>query len=432
MSEISIIILAAGFGTRMKSKKAKVLFELSGEAMINIIIKKAYEISSDITVVLSHQIDDIKEVIFSKFPDVKIAKQDVENFPGTAGALRNLEFSSEKTLVICGDMPLIEVDELRALTQRDCDIALSVFKTIDPNGYGRVVAVNSKIEKIVEQKDANTQELTINLVNAGCYCFKTQILSQIIPKISNLNAQKEFYLTDSIAIANEQNLVCEAINVSEINFMGINDKFALNIAEEVLQNRIKKNLMLNGVRFKLASSTYIDINATFEGECEIEENVSVIGACSIKQSVIKSSSVIESSIIINSDIGPLAHIRPNCEIVDSHIGNFVELKKAQVKGIKAGHLSYLGDCVIEEGTNIGCGTITCNYDGKNKHKTIIGKNVFIGSDTQLVAPVIIEDNTMIAAGSTVTKDIKSGELAISRVKQTNIKDFFYKFFGDKR
>lgn len=432
MKELSIIILAAGFGTRMKAKKAKVLFELSGEAMINIIIKKAYELSDDVSVVLSHQLDEVQEVIFSKFPKVKIIEQDMENFPGTAGALKNLEFTSEKTLVICGDMPLVEVEELRALTEKDCDLALSVFMAENPNGYGRVVALNGKIEKIVEQKDANSQELTIKLVNAGAYCFKSEVLAQILPKIGNENAQKEYYLTDSIALANAANLHCEAITVDEKNFMGINDKFALNQAEEILQNRIKKNLMLKGIRFRLASSTYIDINATFEGESEIQENVSIIGACQIKESIIKSSSIIESSLIENSDIGPMAHIRPKCEIKNSHIGNFVELKNAQVNGIKAGHLSYLGDCIIDEGSNIGCGTITCNYDGKAKHKTVIGKNVFIGSDSQLVAPVILEDNTIIAAGSTITEDVKSGDLGISRVKQNNVKGFFYKFFGAKK
>ena len=246
--------------------------------------------------------------------------------------------------------------------------------------------------------------------------------------IKNENSQKEYYLTDSIEIAKNMGLKCNAVMVDEQNFMGINDKFALSIAEEIMQNEIKENLMKQGVLMRLPHTIYIDCNAKFIGECELQENVSIIGNCVIENSIIKSSSVIENSVIKNSDIGPMAHIRPDCEILGTHIGNFVELKKAKVNDIKAGHLSYLGDCEIGSGTNVGCGTITCNYDGKKKYKTIIGKNVFIGSDTQLVAPVKIEDDVLIAAGTTVTSDVPSGSLAISRTKQENKKEFFYKFF----
>ena len=219
--------------------------------------------------------------------------------------------------------------------------------------------------------------------------------------------------------------------VDEQNFMGINDKFALSVAENLMQDEIKQNLMKQGVIMRLPQTIYIDYRAKFEGECELENGVSIIGDCTIKNSIIKANSVIEDSLIENSDLGPCAHVRPGCEILNTHIGNFVELKKAKVNGIKAGHLSYLGDCEIDEGTNVGCGTITCNYDGKNKYKTLIGKNVFIGSDTQLIAPVKIEDNVLIAAGSTITSDVQSGALAISRTKQVNKDGFFDKFFKDK-
>ncbi|MSN97061.1 bifunctional UDP-N-acetylglucosamine diphosphorylase/glucosamine-1-phosphate N-acetyltransferase GlmU [Campylobacter sp. FMV-PI01] len=431
MSDISIIILAAGFGTRMKSNKAKVLFEISGKEMIFHILEKAYELSSDVSVILNYDFDTIKQKILSNFPNTKIYKQDIENFPGTAGALKNVELNSKKTLILCGDMPLITINELKNLINSKHEVALSVFETKNPFGYGRVVIKDGEILKIVEEKDALDEEKNIKIVNAGCYAFKSEVLKEILPKISNNNNQKEYYLTDSIEIAINLGFKCEAVLVDERNFMGINDKFALSIAENLMQDLIKENLMKNGVRMRLPNTIYIDSKAKFEGDCEIEENVSIIGSCVIKNSIIKSSSVIEDSLIQDSDIGPLAHIRPGCDIKNTHIGNFVELKKAKVDGIKAGHLSYLGDCEIESGTNIGCGTITCNYDGKKKHKTIIGKNVFIGSDTQLIAPIKIEDDVMIAAGTTVTKDAKKGELIISRKKQSNIDKFYYKFFGEK-
>ena len=432
MSDIGVVVLAAGLGTRMKSTKPKVLFELCGEPMIIHILRKAYEISSDVSVVLSYQKELVEAKIKEIFPQTKIYEQNLKDFPGTAGALKNIPLNSEKTLILCGDMPLIKTNDLIRLSAGNADIALSVFEAADPYGYGRVIINNGKVEAIVEQKDATETQKMIKNANAGCYCFKSEVLREILPLIGNENSQKEFYLTDAIKIANERGLKCWAISVEEQNFMGINDKFQLSIAQNLMQDEIKKNLMKSGVLMRLPNSVYIDSRAKFEGECVIEENVSVIGECVIKNSVIKSGSVVENSVIEDSGVGPLAHIRPKCEIKNTHIGNFVELKAAKLNGVKAGHLSYLGDCEIGSGTNVGCGTITCNYDGKAKHKTIIGKNVFIGSDTQLVAPVKVGDDVLIAAGSTVTSDVPSGALAISRTKQVNKEGFFYKFFNDAK
>jgi len=432
MNDTSVIILAAGLGTRMKSARPKVLFELCGEPMIIHVLKQAYSVSNDVSVVLYYEKEKIESVIKNIFPQTKIYAQDLANFPGTAGALKNVELSGKKIIVTCGDMPLVKATDLMRLAANDADIALSVFEAADPYGYGRVIINNGKVEAIVEQKDATETQKMIKSANAGCYCFKSEVLREILPLIGNENSQKEFYLTDAIKIANERGLKCWAISVEEQNFMGINDKFQLSIAENLMQYEIKKNLMKSGVLMRLPNSVYIDSRAKFEGECVIEENVSVIGECVIKNSVIKSGSVVENSVIEDSDVGPLAHIRLKCEIKNTHIGNFVELKAARLDGVKAGHLSYLGDCEIGSGTNVGCGTITCNYDGKAKHKTIIGKNVFIGSDTQLVAPVKVGDDVLIAAGSTVTSDVPSGALAISRTKQVNKEGFFYKFFNDAK
>ena len=428
MNDVSVIVLAAGLGTRMKSQKAKVLFELCGEPMIIHILKKAYEISNDVSVILHYQFDEVKSAILAHFPNAKIYKQDHEHFPGTAGGLKEVEIRGAKTLIICGDMPLVKSAELRKLCEGDAEVNLSVFSARDPFGYGRVITRGGEILKIVEQKDASEEEKTVKDANAGCYCFKSEALKQILPQIKPDNAQKEYYLTDAIKIAKDMGLKCAAVWVDEQSFMGINDKLALSIAENLMQNEIKENLMKQGVLMRLPQSIYIDSRAKFIGECELQENVSIIGPCVIESSLIKSGCVIEDSVIKNSDIGPMAHLRPKCEVIGTHIGNFVELKNAKVNKIKAGHLSYLGDCEIDEGSNIGCGTITCNYDGKKKYKTIIGKNVFIGSDTQLVAPVRVADDVIIAAGTTVTSDVPSGALAISRSKQINKDGFFHKFF----
>ena len=428
MNDVSVIVLAAGLGTRMKSQKAKVLFELCGEPMIIHILKKAYEISNDVSVILHYQFDEVKSAVLAQFPNAKIYKQDHEHFPGTAGGLKEVEIRGAKTLIICGDMPLVKSAELRKLCEGDAEINLSVFSARDPFGYGRVITRGGEILKIVEQKDASEEEKAVKDANAGCYCFKSEALKQILPQIKPDNAQKEYYLTDAIKIAKDMGLKCAAVWVDEQSFMGINDKFALSIAENLVQNEIKENLMKQGVLMRLPQSIYIDSRAKFIGECELQENVSIIGPCVIESSLIKSGCVIEDSVVKNSDIGPMAHLRPKCEVTGTHIGNFVELKNAKVNKIKAGHLSYLGDCEIDEGSNIGCGTITCNYDGKKKYKTIIGKNVFIGSDTQLVAPVRVADDVIIAAGTTVTSDVPSGALAISRSKQINKDGFFHKFF----
>jgi bifunctional UDP-N-acetylglucosamine pyrophosphorylase/glucosamine-1-phosphate N-acetyltransferase len=233
-------------------------------------------------------------------------------------------------------------------------------------------------------------------------------------------------------MAKKDNLVIKPLLVDEEYFKGVNSKKDLSDSEIIMQDRIKTHWMKQGVIMQLPSTTYIEESVTFEGECIVENGCRITGNTLISNSHVKSGSIIEDSVVKNSDVGPLAHLRPASYLEDTHIGNFVEVKKSSLKGVKAGHLSYLGDAQIDEGTNVGAGTITCNYDGINKYKTIIGKNVFIGSDSQLVAPVTIEDDVMIAAGTTVTNDkVEKGSLAISRNKVRIVKDFYYKFFGKK-
>ena len=425
---LQIIILAAGKGTRMKSKTAKVLHKLCGKSMIEYIIEESLKLTKRVDVVLNHQYDRVAEIV--KAYPVNIFKQDIDNYPGTGGALKKVPIKGEKVLVLNGDMPLIRANELEKFQKCNADIVMSVMKLKNPDGYGRVVIQNKEVKKIVEQKDANEDELKIPYVNAGVYLFKKEILNKYLPLLSNNNAQKEYYLTDIIEMATNDGLKIEAIIVDEENFKGINSKFDLAKAEEIMANRIKEFWMKNGVIMHLPETIYIDAYSSFEGECEIS-NGCVIKKSVIIQSEIRPLSVVEEAIIKNSGIGPMARIRPKSEIVNTHIGNFVEVKASKLNGVKAGHLSYLGDSEIDEGTNIGAGTITCNYDGKAKYKTKIGKNVFVGSDTQLIAPVVIEDDVLIAAGSTVNKDIKKGNLAISRSPLKTIKNFYYKFFGKK-
>ena len=431
-NNISIIILAAGKGSRMKSSKAKVLHTICNKPMLYHIIKSSKEISNDITVIVAHQRKRVIQEISKYFDNINFITQNDKEFPGTGGALRDIKPKHEKVLVLNGDMPLVTSQALQNFLDNDAQIIMSIFNLKNPNGYGRVIIQDNKVEKIVEQKDASEDELQVTTVNAGVYAFSKKIIEKYIPLLSNDNAQKEYYLTDIISMARVDDIDIFPLLVNENDFKGVNSKLDLASAEEIMQDRIKQKWMNNGVTMQLPSTIFIDEDVIFEGECLIENGCRLVGNTLIKDSHIKSGTIIEESIVKNSDIGPLAHLRPASYIEDTHIGNFVEVKKSSLKGVKAGHLSYLGDAQIDNGTNIGAGVITCNYDGIKKYKTIIGKNVFVGSDSQLIAPVEIQDDVMIAAGTTLTGGkIQKGSLAISRTKMRIVKDFFYKFFGKK-
>ena len=426
---ISVVILAAGKGSRMKSTTPKVLHEISGKAMLFHAIDAAQKISDDITVVLYHQASRVEASINQAYHNINFHLQDAEQFPGTGGAMKGIETKYEKTLILNGDMPLITQASLEALTGGDADINMSVIKLENPHGYGRVVIENDNVKEIVEQKDCKDTQLEIQTVNAGIYCVNSSLLHRYIPLLSNKNAQAEYYLTDIIKMAVDEHKTVSPIYVEEEEFKGVNSKVDLADAEIIMQNRIKKSLMEQGVTMRLPDSIYIDCRATFEGESILENGVTILGASKLINAHIKTNSIIEDSIIENSDVGPMGRVRPLSHIKDTHIGNFVEVKKSTLTGVKAGHLAYIGDAVIEEGSNIGAGVITCNYDGKNKYTTTIGKNVFVGSDTQLIAPITIADDVIIAAGTTLAKDVQQGELAISRPPLKRVANFFYKFFG---
>jgi bifunctional UDP-N-acetylglucosamine pyrophosphorylase/glucosamine-1-phosphate N-acetyltransferase len=423
----SIIILAAGQGKRMRSLTPKVLQKISSYPMIYHIIKEAKKLSDDIHIILYNDKEKIQSYLLSKFDNLNFHIQDYKNYPGTAGALRNITIKNENALILNGDMPLINSDILKQMFIKS-DIVIGAMKTNEPYGYGRVVCDDENVIKIVEQKDANEEELKILEVNTGIYILSKEILEKYIKKISNDNNAKEYYLTDIVALAKKYNKTIKKVILPERYTKGVNSKYELAIAEEIMQDDIKAKWMLNGIKMLFPKTIYIDPDVIFKGECEIENNVHIKGACVIENSYIKTGSVIEKAHIIDSQIGPMARIREKSNIKKSKIGNFVETKKSNLFKVKAGHLSYLGDADIKEGTNIGAGTITCNYDGFNKHKTNIGKNVFIGSGVELIAPITIKDNVIIGAGSTLREDISSGSLALSISKLKIIKNYFFDVF----
>lgn len=427
MNNKSIIILAAGAGTRMKSTTPKVLHKISGKSMLYYSIKEALKLSDDITVVLYHQASRVQEEMEKHFEGINYVIQDHANYPGTGGAVMGITPKYSQVLVLNGDMPLIQAEELKKF-DIDATIVMSVLELDSADGYGRVIVENGSVKKIVEQKDANEEELAVTTANAGIYQFETKFLLENLPKLSNDNAQAEYYITDLIEMAINEGKVLKPLAVNVENFKGVNSKVELADAEVIHQNRIKNEFLKAGVIMRLPDTIYIEEGVCIEGESILENGVTLLGNTKIVNSHIKTNTIIEDSILVDSDAGPMARIRPGSELNKTHIGNFVETKKAKLNGVKAGHLSYLGDCEINEGTNIGCGTITCNYDGINKYKTIIGKNVFVGSDTQLVAPVNVADNTMIAAGSTVTTDVKEGQLYMSRAKKRAVEGYFFKHF----
>ena len=425
---ISIIILAAGKGSRMKSTTPKVLHKISGKAMLFHAIDASQKISDDITIVLYHQASRVEESIKEYYQNINFHIQDVENFPGTGGAIRDIKSKYKKTLILNGDMPLVTENSLLTLIDGDNDINMSVIKLENPSGYGRVIIEDEKVREIVEEKDCNEIQRATKTVNAGIYCVNSTLLDKYIPQIDNNNAQEEYYLTDIVKMAVDEGKIVTPIYVEEEEFKGVNSKVDLANAEEIMRSRIKENLMMTGVIMRMPHTIYIDSRAKFKGESILENGVTILGDSYLENAHIKSHSVIEDARVINSDVGPMGRLRPLADIQDTHIGNFVEVKKSTLTGVKAGHLAYIGDSTIDKGSNIGAGVITCNYDGKGKHKTIIGKNVFVGSDAQLVAPITIEDDVIIGAGTTVTKNIKRGSLAVSRPPLKIVADFFYKFF----
>ncbi len=450
MQEIVSIILAAGKGTRMNSDLVKVLHPILGLPMLSYPIELSLGgIQAEKTiVVVGHQADKIKE----RFPDPNIHFVHQEKQLGTGHAvLQALPFLQSfkgAVLILCGDVPLVKPETLRSFidTFWRNESHLSVLTAVveDPSGYGRIVrGPTGWLERIVEEKDASEEEKLIREINTGIFCIKAPFLTDGLREIGQENAQGEYYLTDLVEIGRKRGIRCSAHMVANpTEVMGINTRADLALANEVLRQEKVMNLMHSGVTIIDPKTAYVDRmvevgkdtllhpNCVLQGKtrigerCVIESNVKIVDSVIGNEVTIRSNSVItESKIDDSASIGPFAHLRPLTEIKSrAKIGNFVEVKKSVIgRGTKANHLTYIGDSLIGEEANIGAGTITCNYDGYEKHQTIIGDRVFVGSNVELVAPVKVGSRSSIGAGTTVTRDIPEGALAISRVRQKNIK-----------
>ena len=415
---IITLVMAAGKGTRMKSKKTKLVQKIYDKELVKRVVELAEKIgSSEIITVVGYLKEQVEAVLEDR---VKYVFQ--EELLGTGHAVmqaeRYLKDKKGKVVILYGDVPLIRPETLKDLINKSIEeneyatVLTAVYD--NPTGYGRIIRdEKGNIKEIVEEKDAIQEQKAIKEINSGIYCFDIEALVDSIHEITPNNAQGEYYLTDVIKIMNEKGLKTGAMLVSDnTEILGVNDRIQLELLTRVLRNRINTMHMKNGV-------TIEDINTTY-----IHDDV-VIGM----DTIIHPNTTIKGNVVIgeNCEIGPNAYIREGCRIADNvKIGNFVEIKKTIVdSGTKVPHFIYLGDCEVGKNTNIGCGTITCNYDGINKNKTLIGDNCFIGSNVNFVAPVKVGNNSKVAAGSTITEDIPEESLGIARQRQIN-KEGYYK------
>lgn len=449
MSNRYAIILAAGQGTRMKSKLYKVLHPVCGKPMVQHVIDQVNQLQiEDIVTVIGHGAEKVQEQLGDS---CKYALQ--EQQLGTAHAVMQAESvlsaKSGTTLVICGDTPLIKAETMKELIalheQSQAKATILTAYADNPAGYGRVLrGEGGLVEKIVEHKDASEEERYVKEINTGTYCFDNQALFSALKKVSNENVQGEYYLPDVIEILKEEGEVVTAFQSSEFEeTLGVNDRVALSQAEQILRKRINEKHMRNGVTIidplttfieadvQIGQDTVINPGSFIKGksiigqDCLIGPNTE-ISNCEIGDGTEVLQSVVhESSIGSFVKIGPFAHVRPQSDIKDSvKIGNFVEIKKTIFgKGSKASHLSYIGDAEVGENVNIGCGSITVNYDGKNKYLTKIEDNVFIGCNSNLVAPVTVGEGAYVAAGSTITQDVPQQALSVARARQVNKEDY---------
>ncbi|AVQ30188.1 MULTISPECIES: bifunctional UDP-N-acetylglucosamine diphosphorylase/glucosamine-1-phosphate N-acetyltransferase GlmU [Fusobacterium] len=440
--KLKTLILAAGKGTRMKSELPKVIHEVNGIPMISKIIKVLEILKPEENIlILGHKKEEVLKVV-GENADYVVQTEQLGTGHAVLQAKDKLKDYDGDVMILCGDTPLLREETLKELYKfhKDTDSVTTILTSIydNPFGYGRIVKENGLVKAIVEEKEADAEIKKIKEVNAGVYCFKGRELFEALSKITNNNEKGEYYLTDVIGIqVGEGKQVQSYVLSDNIEILGVNSKVELAQASKVLRDRKNIELMEKGAILIDPATVYIEEDveigrdtiiypgAVLQGKTVIGENCQILGASRIVDSILRNnikveSSVIEDSILENGvTIGPFAHLRPKSHLKEKvHIGNFVEVKKSVLeKGVKAGHLTYLGDAQIGEDTNIGAGTITCNYDGKNKFKTIVGKNSFIGSDSMLVAPVIIGENALVGAGSVITKDVPDNSLAVSRSKQ---------------
>ncbi len=447
MTDLHVVVLAAGKGTRMKSARPKVLHRVAGKPMIDYVMAAAQSLAPRTTTFVVGHMKELLRQELQRYPDLSYVTQEPQLGTGhallqTAGVL---EREKGLALLLSGDVPLLKGHTLAALVRKhvDSEAAATVLtaEVEQPYGYGRIVRVKGKISRIVEERDASPSQRKIREINSGVYAFSLGPLFESLRGLATGNAQGEYYLTDLIATYRRRRLGVETIAVGDPNeIRGINSRSELAEASRIVRQKKNEELMAAGVTIEDPATTYIDDDVVvgpdtvihpgvhLEGRtqigqaCEIHAGVRIVNSVLADRVTVQNFCVINGSrLAVGVTIGPFVHVRPDTELHDSvHIGNFVELKKAVLgKGTKAGHLSYLGDAVIGENVNIGAGTITCNYDGGRKHQTTIEDGVFVGSDSQLVAPVTIGKGAYVGSGTTVRENVPAGSLAVSGGKQRN-------------
>ncbi len=445
---IKVIVLCAGKGTRMKSEKAKVMHEIMGQPMSKYIYDIAKEISNQKPLfVVGYKKEQIEEYFKD---DVDYIEQSVQMGTGHAIMITKDYINKEdNVLILCGDTPLIKKDTIKRLidenSEKDAVILTSIVD--NPYGYGRIIKDSKgNFDKIVEEKDATNEQKNIQEINAGMYLVKGTLIKENIEKLTNDNSQKEYYLTDLFEMLKKQNKDIATFLIDKQEILGVNSRVQLEEARKIIQDRINLFHMENGVTLINPSSIYIENDVVIgrdtviypqnliTGNTKIGENCIIHSENKILNSIIKNDVVIKSSFIEDSfidektTIGPYAHLRPKSKLGKKvKIGNFVEVKNSTMgTGSKASHLSYVGDSDIGNDVNIGCGVVFVNYDGKNKHRSIVKDNAFIGSNSNLVAPVVIEEKGYVATGSTVTEDVPAGALCVARARQVIKANWSYK------
>jgi bifunctional UDP-N-acetylglucosamine pyrophosphorylase/glucosamine-1-phosphate N-acetyltransferase len=446
---IHIVVLAAGKGTRMKSELPKVLHQVGGAPMLDYVLRAGFSLAPESsTVVIGHMADKLATSLASPWPTVKTVIQEPQL--GTAHAVMQtepvLDGKTGTVVLLYGDVPLLRAETLRKLLghHESHGAALTVLTALvkEPKGYGRIVRDKSgQVERIVEEKDASEQQRAIAEINSGIYAFALDNLFNDLKLVKTTNAQGEYYLTDLVEIYRRQGRRVEALAIDDPNeLLGVNSREELARMNAILRDQRNRQIMASGVTLvdpattwigpdvEIGHDTVIQPNVYLEGRtrigrnCEIQAGVRIIDSTLADQVLVQNYTIIRNSTVASGAIlGPFTHIRPESQIeAGAHVGNFVELKKTRLgAGSKANHLAYLGDATIGEGVNVGAGVITCNYDGVRKHPTIIEDGAFVGTDSQLVAPVRIGKDSYIAAGSSITEDVPPGALAISRGRQVN-------------
>ena len=434
----SVIILAAGKGTRMESDLPKVLHHLAGAPMLLHVMKSSAILEPEqLVIIAGHGADAVSAVArdYNETAQVVLQSEQLGTGHAVSQAKSALADCTGDVIVLYGDTPFVRPETLQALlaARKTADIVVLGFQAANAGRYGRLVMQGSAVSRIVEYKDASEQERAITFCNSGVICAKADVLFSLLEAVGNDNASKEYYLTDIVQLANDRNLSVAAVHCDEAETMGINSRAELAQAEASFQSRTRMEMMALGVSLTAPETVYFAYATVLGRDSQVEPNVVFGPGVTVENGArIRAFSHLEGCHISSGAVvGPYARLRPGTELAENvRIGNFVEIKNARIEeGAKINHLSYIGDANIGEASNIGAGTVTCNYDGVGKHHTEIGASVFIGSNTMLVAPVTVGDTAMTASGSVITKNVEPGALAIARSEQSNKPGLAVKLFA---